>query len=94
MQLWVGSCKHLAKRVCNCISSIGRESPGCKIEHHFLRPGHSISDYAVLGIVPGKRQYRGKSGEYGWKTLHQNVKSQKSGWKTLHQNVKSQKANK
>ena len=35
----------------NYISSIERGSPGCKIEQHFLRPGHRIRDYAVLGIV-------------------------------------------
>ena len=47
----MGSCKNLAKRVSNCISSIKRGSPGCKIEQHFLSPGHSIHDYAVLGLV-------------------------------------------
>ena len=42
----VGSCKNLAKRASNYISSIERGLPGCKIEQH-----HSICDYAVLGIV-------------------------------------------
>ena len=47
----VGSCKDFAKRVSNYISSIERKSPGCKIEQHFLQWGHSIQDFAVLGIV-------------------------------------------
>ena len=47
----VGSCKDFAKRVSNYISSIERKSPGCKIEQHFLQRGHSIQDFAVLGIV-------------------------------------------
>ena len=47
----VGSCKSFAKRVSNYISSIERKSPGCKIEQHFLQQGHSIQDFAVLGIV-------------------------------------------
>ena len=47
----VGSCKNFAKRVSNYISSIERKSPGCKIKQHFLQPGHSMQDFAVLGIV-------------------------------------------
>ena len=47
----VGSCKGFAKRVSNYISSIERKSPGCKIEQHFLQQGHSIQDFAALGIV-------------------------------------------
>ena len=47
----VRSCKDFAKRVSNYISSIERKSPGCKIEQHFLQRGHSIQDFAVLGIV-------------------------------------------
>ena len=47
----VGSCKGFAKRVSNYISSIERKSPECKIEQHFLQQGHSIQDFAVLGIV-------------------------------------------
>ena len=47
----LGSCKNSAKRVPNYISSIDRGSPGCKIEQQFLRPGHIIRDYAVLGIA-------------------------------------------
>ena len=43
--------QNLAKPVSNYISSIERGWPGCKIEQRFLCPGHSICDYAVLGIV-------------------------------------------
>ena len=41
----------MQKGLYNYISSIERKSPGCKIEQHFLQLGHSIQDYAVLGIV-------------------------------------------
>ena len=47
----VGSCKDLAKRVSNYISSIERKSPGCKVEQHVLQQGHSIQDFAAVGIV-------------------------------------------
>ena len=47
----VGSSKDFTKMVSLYISSIERKSPGCKIEQHFLQQGHSIQDFAVLGIV-------------------------------------------
>ena len=47
----VGSCLVLSKRVYNYISSLEKRKPGCKIEQHFTRPGHTINDYSVLGIV-------------------------------------------
>ena len=31
--------------------SIEKRKPGCKIEQHFTRPGHTINDYSVLGYV-------------------------------------------
>ena len=47
----VGSCLVLSQRVSNYITSIKKRKPGCKIEQHFTRPGHTINDYSVLGIV-------------------------------------------
>ena len=47
----VGSCLVLSQRVSNYITSIEKRKPSCKIEQHFTRPGHTINDYSVLGIV-------------------------------------------
>ena len=47
----VGSCLVLSQRVSNYITSIEKRRPGCKIEQHFTRPGHTINDYSALGIV-------------------------------------------
>ena len=47
----MGSCLVLSQRVSNYITSIEKRKPGCKIEQHFTRPGHTINDYLVLGIV-------------------------------------------
>ena len=40
-----------SQRVSNYITSIEKRKPSCKIEQHFTRPGHTINDYSVLGIV-------------------------------------------
>ena len=47
----MGSCLVLSQRVSNYITSIEKRKPGCKIEQHFIRPGQTINDYSVLGIV-------------------------------------------
>ena len=47
----MGSCLVLSQRVSNYITSIEKRKPGCKIEQNFTRPGHTINDYSVLGIV-------------------------------------------
>ena len=47
----VGSCLVLSQRVSNYITSKEKRKPSCKIEQHFTRPGHTINDYSVLGIV-------------------------------------------
>ena len=47
----MGSCLVLSQRVSNYITGIEKRKPSCKIEQHFTRPGHTINDYSVLGIV-------------------------------------------
>ena len=47
----VRSCLVLSQRVSNYITSIEKRKPSCKIEQHFTKPGHTINDYSVLGIV-------------------------------------------
>ena len=46
-----GSCTKLSQGVSNYITNIEKKSPGCNIEKHFLKAGHSITDFSVLGIV-------------------------------------------
>ena len=45
------SCLVLLQRVSNYTTSIEKRKPSCKIEQHFTRPGYTINDYSVLGIV-------------------------------------------
>ena len=47
----MGFCLVLSQRVSNYITSIEKRKPGCKIEQHFTRLGHTINDYSVLGTV-------------------------------------------
>ena len=47
----VGLCIKLSQIVSNYIASIGKKSPGCNIEKHFLKADYSIFDLSVLRIV-------------------------------------------